>query len=108
MPPHERLDLFADLRRLVGRPHVLELLDALSSGPMTIREMQSALPAARREIATALRDLVVVRLVTRAKPGSWDDMGSADTRYRHTELGRVAVRMLSRFSVWTSFYDGEP
>ncbi len=90
---------------MVGQPHVLEVLDVLSSGPMTMREIQAALRLRRRAIGAALRDLVVGRLVTGATAGSWDDIGSADNRYRHTERGRLAVLVLSRLSVWTAFYD---
>jgi len=96
--------LLPDLRALVGRPYLAELLDALSQRPMTARQLRVALPRSRRVIGGALRDLVVGRLVTGGTAGSWDEGVPADTRYRITERGRLAVRMLSSFSVWELLY----
>lgn len=93
------------LREMVSRPHVVEVLDVLTAGPLTIAQMQSALPGARRGLGRAVRDLLVSGLVVAAAPGSRDEWATADQRYRHTARGRAVVALLSRFSVWVSLYD---
>jgi DNA-binding HxlR family transcriptional regulator len=99
-------DSVRKLRELVSQPHVIEVLDALSSGPMTMQQLRSAIPRARRGISRVLRDLVVCGLVNSGTAGSRDDLAAADLRYQHTEQGRLVVRMLASFSVWTMLYDG--
>ncbi|BBY65115.1 hypothetical protein [Mycolicibacterium helvum] len=93
------------LRELVSRPYLVDVLDVLTAGPMTIAQMQSALPGARRAVVQVLRDLVVTGLIVGGTPGSRDGMGSYDERYQCTARGRSVVALLSRFSIWTALYD---
>lgn len=94
------------MRELVSRRYLVEVLDALAAGPMTLEQMRSALPGgARWDLVPALRDLVVTGLVAGGTPGSRDSMGSLDEPYDYTARGRAVVDLLSRFSVWTSLYD---
>ncbi len=99
-------DSLRKLRELVSQPYVVEVLDALSSEPMTVQQLWAAIPRARREISRVVRDLVVRGLVISGTAGSRDDWAAADLRYQHTEQGRSVVRMLASFSVWTMLYDG--
>ena len=99
-------DALRRLRELVSQPYVVEVLDALSSGPMTVQQLRSAIPRGRRGISRVVRDLVVCGLVNSGAAGSRDDLAAADMRYQHTEHGRLVVRMLTSFSVWTILYDG--
>ena len=92
------------LRELVSRPYLIDLLDVLEGGPLTIEEMRFALPGARRRLVRALRDLVAAGLVIGGAPGSRDALGSDDELYQHSERGRATVELLSRFSVWTALY----
>jgi hypothetical protein len=94
------------LRELVSRPYLVDVLEVLAAGPLTIAQMRSALPGSRRALLRVLRDLVVAGLVTGGMPGSRDGLGSNEEPYRHTARGQAVVALLSRFSVWTTLYDG--
>ena len=98
-------DAVPDLRELVSHPHVVEVLDALSHGPMTLADIRSTVPAGRRGLATALRLLAAGGLVTRSDAGSWDVHPPHHAVYRHTELGRMVFASLSSFSFWTEIFD---
>ena len=93
------------LRGLVSRPHLVDLLDVLAAGPMTVVQMRAALGGGRQGVRRALRELIVGGLVTGDTPGSRDGSALAGERYAHTERGRAVVASLSRFSVWNSLYD---
>lgn len=92
------------LRELVGRPHVVEVLEALRGGPMTVAEMGSTLPRSRRNAGQVIRDLMLAGLVAGSTAGSRDDPPAGE-RYQHTERGRDVVRMLSSYAVWVSLHD---
>ncbi len=93
------------LRDLVSRPRLVDLLDVLAAGPMTVVQMRAALGGGRRGVRKVLRELMIGGLVTGDTPGSRDGSALAGERYQHTERGRAVVGLLSRFSVWTSLYD---
>jgi DNA-binding HxlR family transcriptional regulator len=95
----------ADLRELVSHRYVVEVLDALSDGPMTLADIRSSVHAGRRELAAAVRLVAARGLVTRSDTGSWDTDASVHAVYRHTDLGRDVYEALSRFSFWTTVFD---
>jgi hypothetical protein len=99
-------DWAPNLRELVSHPHVVEVLDALSHGPMTLADMRSKVHAGRRGLAAALRIVAARGLVAKEDNGSWDTNAVGNTVYRHTDRGRRMVETLSRFSVWTTMFDG--
>jgi DNA-binding HxlR family transcriptional regulator len=105
MPALHEPDPASNLRELVSHPHVVEVLDALTHGPMTCAELTSHVHVGRRGLAAALRLVAVWGLVTRNDNGSWDTDAAVDVIYRHTDLGRLVVEALSRFSTWTTMYD---
>jgi DNA-binding HxlR family transcriptional regulator len=94
-----------ELRLLVSKQHVVEVLDVLAAGPMTAAQLSAALPRGRRRLTSALRELVISGLVTGDIPGTRDGVAPANERYQHTERGRVILGLLSNFSVWNSLYD---
>jgi DNA-binding HxlR family transcriptional regulator len=94
-----------NLRELVNHAHVVELLDALTHGPMTFADLRSHVRTSRCGLAAALRLVGARGLVTRSDNGSWDTEPPVDAVYRHTDLGRRVLEALSRFSVWTAMYD---
>jgi hypothetical protein len=51
MPAPGESDSQLNLRELVSHPHVVEVLDALSHGPMTLAEISSIVSARRRVLA---------------------------------------------------------
>ena len=93
------------LRGLVSRPHLVDLLDVLAAGPMTVVQMRAALGGRRQRVSRALRELTIGGLVTGDTAGSRDGSPPAGERYHHTERGRAVVGLLSNFSVWSSLYD---
>jgi DNA-binding HxlR family transcriptional regulator len=95
-----------NLIELVSHAHVLEVLDALNDGPMTLADLRTHVHAGRRRLAAALRLVGARGLVTRNDSGSWDTEPPADAVYRHTDLGRVVVEALTCYSFWTAMYDG--
>jgi DNA-binding HxlR family transcriptional regulator len=95
----------SDLRALVSHRYVIEVLDALSNGPMTLADIRSSIHGGRRELAAAVRLVAARGLVTRNDTGSWDTDASVDATYRHTDLGRAVFELLSRFSFWTTVFD---
>jgi DNA-binding HxlR family transcriptional regulator len=98
-----------ELRALVSQQDALEVLDRLTAGGLTVRQLASALHRPRRMIARALRNLAIGGLVTSDRDGSWDDSHPAavpkTVRYRQTEKGRAAVLRLSSLAVWDALYD---
>jgi hypothetical protein len=95
-----------DLRELVSHPHVVEILDALTHGPMTFAMMRKQVHASRRAVMVALRLVAARDLVTWNANGSWDSDEPADVVYRHTDVGRRVVDTLSNFSMWTNIIPG--
>jgi DNA-binding transcriptional ArsR family regulator len=95
-----------NLRDLLSHPHVVEVLDALSHGSMTVADMRSNLRAGRRALAKALRIIAAHGLVIKDDNGSWDTNAPGNTVYRQTARGRQIVEMLTRLSVWTAMFDG--
>ena len=98
-------DPVKNLCELVNHAHVVEVLDALSCGPMSFRELRSRIGARRWQLAAALRVVGARGLVTRTENGSWDAAPAVAALYRHTDLGRQVFDALSSFSVWTAMYD---
>jgi hypothetical protein len=94
-----------DLLELVSHPHVLEVLDTLTRGPMTLADLSTHVHAGRRGLAVALRLVGARGLVTKNDNGSWDNDPPADAVYEHTDHGRVIVDALSCYSLWTTMYD---
>jgi DNA-binding HxlR family transcriptional regulator len=87
-----------NLLELVSHAHVLEVLDALTRGPMTLADLSTNVHAGRHGLAAALRLVGARGLVMRNDSGSWDTEPPADAVYRHTDLGRVVVEALTRSS----------
>jgi DNA-binding HxlR family transcriptional regulator len=98
-------DSVKSLCELVNHAQVVEVLDALSYGPMTFRELRTRVGAGRRGLVTALRVVGARELVTQTDYGSWDTSPPADAVFWYTDLGRQVIEALSRFSVWTAMYD---
>jgi DNA-binding HxlR family transcriptional regulator len=94
-----------NLLELVSHAYVLEILDALNRGPMTLADLSTHVHARRRGLAAALRVVGARGLVTRDNNGSWDNDAPVGAVYRHTDLGRVVVEALSCFGLWTAMYD---
>lgn len=94
-----------NLRELVNHAHVVELLDALTHGPMTFAALQPHVRTSRRALAAALRLVGARGLATRTDNGTSDTEPRVDAVYQHTDLGRRVTEALSRFSVWTAMYD---
>jgi hypothetical protein len=55
-------DSAATLRELLSHPHVVEILDALSHGPMTFASMRTHVHAGRRALVVALGSSPLVAL----------------------------------------------
>jgi DNA-binding HxlR family transcriptional regulator len=98
-------DSVPNLSELVNHAHVVEVLDALTHGPMTFADLRSHVRTGRRRLVAALRVVGARGLVTRTDNGTWDTPPPVDAVYQHTELGRRVLEALSRFSVWTAMYD---
>jgi DNA-binding HxlR family transcriptional regulator len=105
MPVPGEPDGVNNLCELVNHAHVVEVLDALSSGPMTFRELRARIGAGRRGLLAALRVVGARGLVARSEDGSWDIAPSVGAVFRHTDLGGQVFDALARFSVWTAMYD---
>ena len=99
-------DSAPNLRELVSHRYVLEVLDALGDGPMTLADLHRRARVGKRGIVIALRILGARGLVSKSHPGTWDSPAPADTLYRPTDQGRATIDVLSRFSVWTSIVEG--
>ena len=94
------------LRELVGQRHVVETLDALSSGPTTVAQMTRHVGVGRRGLAPVLRTLAAHGLVEASRAGSWDTPAARDTPYWLTDRGRSVIATLSRLAVWTMLIEG--
>jgi DNA-binding HxlR family transcriptional regulator len=105
MPVPGEPDAVKNLCELVNHAHVVEVLDALSRGPMTFRELRAQVGTGRRGLVAALSVVGARGLVTRTEDGSWDTEPSVAAVFRHTDLGGQVLDALSRFSVWTAMYD---
>jgi DNA-binding transcriptional ArsR family regulator len=95
-------------REVLSHPHVVEVLDALVHGPMSLADLRSHLRAGRRGMAVALRVLAAHGLVAKNDTGSWDAVAPDYTAYRQTYRGRRIAEQLSSFSVWTSMLERLP
>jgi DNA-binding HxlR family transcriptional regulator len=95
----------ARLRALVGQRHVLEILDALSDGPVTTAGLAVAVPGARRRLPDTLRILAADALITTDDTGSWDERVAATREVRLSERGRHTVRLLCSSAVWAALYE---
>jgi DNA-binding HxlR family transcriptional regulator len=105
MPATGESDSAANLRELVSHPHVVELLDALTNGPMTFADLRAHVRTGRRGLAAALRLVAARGLVARVDNGTWDTDPPVDAVYRYTNLGWVVVEALSCYSLWNAMYD---
>jgi DNA-binding HxlR family transcriptional regulator len=94
-----------DLIELVNHAHVVEVLDALTRGPITYTDLRAQVHARQRALVAALRLIGARGLVTRTDNGSWDTDPPDDVVYRYTDLGWVVVEALSCYSLWTAMYD---
>jgi DNA-binding transcriptional ArsR family regulator len=94
------------LRDLVGHRHVVETLDALSHGPMTVAQMTRQHGVGRRGVTAALRVIAARGLVSSSRAGSWDAAAARDTRYCLNDRGLAVIATLSRLSIWTVLVDG--
>jgi hypothetical protein len=65
-----------------------------------------SVPVGRRGLAAALRIVAARGLVAKDDSGSWDTDAPSNIVYRHTDRGRRIVETLSRFSAWTTMFDG--
>jgi hypothetical protein len=97
-----------DPREVLSHPHVVEVLDALRHGPMSLADLRSHVRAGRRGMALALRVLAAGGLVAKNDTGSWDAVAPDNMVYRHTDRGRRLAEQLSSFSVWTSMLERLP
>lgn len=102
--PHEPNSV-PSLRELVNHPHIVEVLDALTHGPLTFADLRSRVRTGRRGLTAALRTIGARGLVTKSDNGTWDTEPLLDTVYQHTDLGGRVLEALSRFSVWAAIYD---
>lgn len=93
-----------ELRDFVSHPCVVELIDLLSHGPMTLAETASNIAARRRRVVQALRFAAAHGLVGTRDGGSWDDTAPKDALYMLTDSGRLLVDTLSREAVWASLF----
>jgi DNA-binding HxlR family transcriptional regulator len=96
-----------DVRELVSHPYVVEVLDALSGGPMTLADLRASVPSARRGLTVALRILAAHGLVAAAGGGSWDNIARGNTVYLHTDRGQALFETLSRMSAWTTMLEND-
>ena len=94
-----------DVPFLVSQYRAVEVLDALTERPHTLRELQSAIGAARRPLARTLRVLAAHGTVRRTSSGSWDRLNRTAARYDLTGTGRQLAAELSRLDVWTELYE---
>jgi DNA-binding HxlR family transcriptional regulator len=94
-----------DLRQLLGHPNVVEVLDVLSDGPLTLADMKARTAASRRALAVALRVLVAHGLVSASDSGTWDSITRGHRVYRHTDHGAAVVEALSHFATWTTLFE---
>jgi len=62
-----------ELRDFVSHPCVVELIDLLSHGPMTLAEIAANIAARPRRLVQALRFAAAHGLVGTRGVGSWDD-----------------------------------
>jgi DNA-binding transcriptional ArsR family regulator len=102
---HSEPIAYAELRDIVSHPQVVEVLDILAHGPVTLATMRTQIRGNSRRLERALRALAASGLVTGCGSGTWDGTLSRDRLYRLTDRGRQVVQELSRWSVWTAMLD---
>jgi DNA-binding HxlR family transcriptional regulator len=90
---------------MVSHRHVVEVLDSLAQGPVTLMKMRAQIRANWGGLESALRALAAGGLVTRCDGGTWDSALRRDRLYRLTDRGCQVVQELSRWSVWTAILD---
>lgn len=88
----------------MSHPQVVEILDALSEGPHSVRDLTRVVGARRRAVSAALRVMAADGLVRADHRGSWDEPLAADV-VRLTGRGEAIVDSLSRFEVWMALYE---
>lgn len=89
---------------LLSRPYVLEVLDSLAAGPLTVAGLVRQVHAGRRTVRRTLHSLAVEALVRRLDGGSWDALPNPDTRFALTAAGRALVDDLWQPDAWTDLY----
>jgi len=96
-----------DLAFLVSQYRAVEILDALTDHPHTLRDLRTRAHACRRPLARTLRGLAAHGLIRRTYPGSWDRFQPAG-RYELTPQGRETAARLSVLDVWIDLYEHNP
>jgi len=95
--------------RLVSRPYVVEVLDALMCQPVTQHRLRRVLRLRRSRLTVALRALAAYGAIRRGdQHGSWDGRDPAPTLYELTDIGRGLLDLLQQMDVWDSFYERYP
>lgn len=94
----------SELRLLAERPFALEVLDEVSSRPLTVGDLSETLRCSGRAASLAVRALAAFGLVTCHQAGSWDNHSSGQT-FRPTQRGRRAAAALSHFQVWVALHE---
>ena len=89
----------------ISHQYAVELLDALSEGPMVLGQLQSRVRAGRRAVVAALRVAAANGLVARSDGGSWDVLVPGRRLYRLTDRGLRLVQKLSSLAVWAAVID---
>ncbi|MEV4237704.1 hypothetical protein AB0J47_21300 [Nocardia sp. NPDC049737] len=102
---NDQPDDLASLRELVSHPHVVEVLDALSSRPHAIAELATTIAGRRSALIPALRVLAAHGLITTDNPGSWDRPLTLTDTVGLTSRGVDTVASLSYLAVWTALYE---
>lgn len=93
------------LVRLVDRPYVVEVLDALAGPPLTYRRLRGVLMAHRGQLTEALRALAAYGAIRgHGRYGSWDGPVDASACYELTDIGVGVLELLNRIEVWESMY----
>jgi hypothetical protein len=92
---------------MISRPHVVEVLDILTQGPVAAATVRAQIRGNRRAFERALRALAAGAVVTAGDGGTWDNAPGRDRLYQLTDRGRQVVQELSRWPVWTAMLDTE-
>ncbi|MVU76546.1 hypothetical protein GPX89_04725 [Nocardia sp. ET3-3] len=97
-------DELSALRELVNHRGVVEMLDLLSSGTHTVRDLRIELGMRRPGVWRVLRLLAAYGVVTADTTGSWDGPLDIAEPVRLTETGWRTVELLASFAVWEALY----
>ncbi|WP_158896074.1 winged helix-turn-helix transcriptional regulator [Amycolatopsis anabasis] len=85
---------------------VVEVLDALTSGPGTYASLRQQTRARTTTLTVALRALAASGMVRRPRAcGSWDEHDPPDTCYEPTDQGRHLARHLHRLDAWIELFE---